>query len=201
MVDDDARTETGGNEGSQRGKQRSPGMVVVLTLVTLGLYGAYWLWSVTKEMDRFDPYRKSPFDIVKWALPVTFGGMLGYLAGFFTVFGGAAAGSEAGIGMGIIIFGIAVLAVFVGGIAMLVAQWRLWSGVETHERSIGARDALSPILMLILLLVPFVNMIGTFYVYYRVQKGLNRIWTAAEDGYEPQPPERAGGFDQQATGA
>lgn len=196
-MDEETRSGTAGN-GSGPGQRRNPVMVLVLMLVTLGIYGLYWHWSVMKEIDRFDPYRKSPFDIAKWAIPAVLIGFVGYFASFATTFAGAAAGSEAGLGAGMIFLMVSGLLVFVAGIAMLVAQWRLWKGVETHERSIGEPNPLSPGLMLALILIPFVNMVGAFYVPYRTQQGLNRVWDAADDGYEAKPPRRAGGVEQGA---
>jgi hypothetical protein len=37
-----------------RGKQRNPWLVLVLTVVTLGLYELYWFPSVARELEGFD---------------------------------------------------------------------------------------------------------------------------------------------------
>lgn len=177
------------------GKQRSPFLVVVLGLVTLGLYPLYWIWAVSKEMDRFDPHRDSPYDVVKWALALFVAGVAGFAGGWGSLFAGAA-GAEAGLGAGVILFGLGAVLLVLGGLAIVFAHWRLWKGVEAHERAIDAPTALSPGMMLVLLLVPLLNLIGIIYIPYRTQEGLNRIWAAAEEGYQPSP-RPSGSLDQE----
>lgn len=186
------------DSNASSGRERNPVLVVVLSLFTFGIYAIYWIWSTSKEMDRFDPHRKSPFAIAKWAVPLPLASLVLGLAGLMTMVAGTGSGSEAGLGGGILLFGLAALLFFAGAIAMLFVYWRLWKGVEAHERSIGAPTILSPGLMMVLWLVPFLNLIGAIYIPYRTQEGLNRIWAAADEGYEASPPRPAGGFEEGA---
>lgn len=142
------------------GKRRSPVGVVLLPWLTLGLYGFYWNWQVTNEASRFDPHRDDPHEAFKTALWLLLGAAISAIF-FFLVFP-------------LIIAGIMLLISVVYGIT---AQWRLWKFVEAYERRIG-EPPLSPGLLAVLSFVPLISLIGSLYVPYRVQKGLNRIWQA-----------------------
>jgi hypothetical protein len=42
-----------GPDGSELGTVRDPSMVVVLSIITLGIYGLYWQYSMFKELKRY----------------------------------------------------------------------------------------------------------------------------------------------------
>lgn len=195
-------------QGSSVGDHREPVIVAILGVVTFGIYFWYWLWTSSKSAERFDPRASSPFSVAKWAIPTGAIGtvaMWGAIIAMFATLGSlpsnpdpdTVGGAMAGFG---ILMLLGLLLALVGGIGILVAEWRLWKFSEHHERGIGVRDPISPGLMLglvlapaILSLVPLVNLlmiiagpIAAGYVLYRTQQALNRVWDAAGQGYEPQ---------------
>lgn len=178
---------------STPGEQRSPWQAAILGVLTLGLYAAYWLWVTSKEVDGFDESSSPAFSVARWAIPTAAVGGIGTVV---TVSYMMQTGSLLSVGPVYLLF---ALAMFAGSIGMVAALWRVWRFVERHERALEA-EPLSPGLLLAilgisyLLMVPFPLAGG--YVLHRTQRGLNRVWRAAEEGYEPRPPQPAGSFDQ-----
>lgn len=208
------------------GDERRPWLVAVLGILTGGLYLWYWLWTSARDAESFDPRSRSPFRIARWAVPTQVVGVLGvWTLGLTAAWmlgtvpeDPTAAGVEtmgatlAGLVGGVMLFALVGL---VGAVASLVALWRLWSFVERHERALRVRDPLTPGTMLALVLglfaftfVPLLNLLvvlaGPFlggYILHRTQKGLNRVWAAARDGYEASQARGRGGSPRDRTAA
>lgn len=164
--------------------------------MTLGLYQLYWLWVSARSAERFEPGGHQPFRLARWAIPAQIAGVLGLL-GILLVSGQADAVLSGGTldpaelemaGSVLALGGVALLLAVVGGVAILVAEWRLWRFTEQHERRLGVDDPIRPGLMLAIAigagiaaqLVPTVGVLlgpaAVAYVLYRTQKGLNRVW-------------------------
>lgn len=181
---------------------RSPWLVAILGVLTLGVYFAYWIWETSKEAHAFDEYGASPYDVTKWAVPTAVGAAIGaLLAGgaFLTMMTSRmpaqpTPGSMPATGPAFwIVWGVLAVANFTllaAAVGLLVADWRLWKFVERHERGIGRSSTLSPGLLLGAFLVSYFLVLplplAAGYVLHRTQTGLNRIRAAALDGYEAE---------------
>lgn len=189
------------------GPHREPMLVAVLGVLTLGFYFWYWLWKTSEECERFDPEGPSPHLPVKIGLGGIAVGIASWMFIFFIFIGASGAASDPAAsgealeaaGVGAMIFSIvALLGFFIGMIALLVGMYRVWKWIEFHETEIGYRDSLSAGVMLLIylgggfvsglfifLLIGFLLMPLVYgYVLYRTQKGMNRVWEAAEQGYQ-----------------
>lgn len=185
------------------GRVQEPWVVPVLTLVTLSIYQYVWLWRVTREVDA---WRASPPHAhraarraVAFALAgtlvfvVAFGSLL-WLAAMVPVpegepltdspFQGLAAPQVLAVGVGLVA-GLALM--MVGVVWSYVASWRVWSALEADGARRGVKP-LSPPLMLLLMLLPYVNIVGTFWVLWRTQKELNAAWAATSPEVVPRLP-------------
>lgn len=161
-------------------------MVIVLGLVTLGIYFVFWGWLRTQEADGYsggqaeahDPFRKGVFiGIGAFVL-----GVIGWVTGLGSLVSGDPEGGLAGFGIGMALIALAGIIGLVAAVFTYIGYWRLWRFVEAKERELGSMNPLSPGLMLALMLIPIVNYVGMFYVPYRTQKGLNGIWQGRPPG-------------------
>lgn len=188
------------------GTRRSPGKVVLLMLVTLGVYKLYWLWKTSREIDRFAGDGRSAHKVVKWgAVPFAIGMALVVVMPIVLVLGapapaaqpelartdGEAAPAGEDVPAAQIWAGLSRLAGLlpyaIGGILLLVGLWRLWSKIRDWQVAHDMRDPLSPGMNLALSLIPIVNIAGALYVDYRTQKDLNRLWDRVEGGSGETP--------------
>lgn len=188
------------------GADRTPWLVPILAFLTLGIYGLYWAWTVTKEAEAFDDARQRPHGPVKWGVFTSILlilVMVGGLAAFLGIVGSAEQNLDpdaalAAQGLTLLLLVVGGLLGLVVAILFLVGFWRLWNWISFHEAELD-HDALSPGLMIgiwigaaLLGWIPLVGQIlaiaGPFYVYYRTQKGLNTVWDAGGRGYTPPAP-------------
>lgn len=197
------------DEGEREpGQERSPILVPFLSYITLQLYLYYWIWTVSEEVERFDPYTRSPHATARWGVPLALGGSLVVGATVAAVLltdvlVPLEAVVEGRVGLSLALLGAALalggLAYLVGSVLLWISYWRLWRSVETHERNLGY-DEIGPAVMMALWvgslfvvgLIPLlgwaVQLAARSYVLYRSQRGLNRVWTGAAGGYEATPP-------------
>ncbi len=190
------------------GQQRSPILVPFLSYITLQVYLYYWTWVASKEVEDFDPYRRSPHTTARWGIPLVVAGLVivgvsiavFFLAGLIepleSVLAGGFEPSIALIGTLVFLGGLMFLA---GSVLLWVTYWRIWQTIQAHERNLRY-SSINPTLMLVLwagslLALAALPLIGwaiqlgaRSYVLYRTQRGLNRLWTATADGYEVAPP-------------
>lgn len=168
-------------------------MVILLTLVTLGIYLVFWGWLRTQEADRYTGGQTTSHDAFKKGVWIGIGAFLlaavGWVVGLGSLFSGDAEAGMAGFGIGMMLIVIAGIVGLVAAVFTYIGYWRLWSFVEAKEREMGSMSPLSPGLMLALMLIPIVNYVGFFYVPYRTQKGLNGIWRGRlpDQGGQGQP--------------
>lgn len=161
------------------GQDRDPVLVVVLAFITLGLYGLLWLWETSREIDRHVPEGSSAHEMVRIGLLALAGAVAAVVVGIVAILtgsvprGGPATLLLAGGGM---LFLVAVLLGLIGGVLQLVGHWRIWSKMQDRERDLGIRDPIDPVLHLVLVLIPIVNIVGFWIVLYRTQDHLNEIW-------------------------
>lgn len=163
--------------GGPTGKEVSPGIVILLTIVTLGIYMLFWGWNRTSEVDAYSAGGTDAHRPFKIGIGLYVGAAVLWAVAFVVT---GSATDLSGAGAGFALMGLAGLVGLAGAIAVLVSYWRVWKFVEVQEREIGSMNPLSPGLMLALTLIPIVNYIGIFYVLYRTQKGLNTVWAGGE---------------------
>jgi hypothetical protein len=166
------------------GKVREPGIVLLLNLVTFGIYGLYWWWTISRETDGH-LRRRHAHPLMRIGILLAAAGLVGYLLGFLLFFGavlgsqssGGSGGGLAAAGFGgLLLLFLAFGALAAGAICTLVAAWRIWSVLRDREQALGARKPLSPGWQLALMLIPYVNIVGGFVVLYRTQSHLNAMW-------------------------
>lgn len=175
------------------GEDRDPVIVVILTLFTLGIYRLYWLWVVSKEIDDYDPDAKSAHKLVKIGMVVIVVAAVVVMISLLGIAGSGAldrgpptTGTQAALaGLGIFMF-LAVVALFVAFLLLLIGEYRIWTKIRDDEVRCDVRDKLDPVIQLVLVLVPLVNIIGIWIALYRAQDHLNDVWARAEQGTAPQ---------------
>lgn len=162
---------------------RKPSTVILLGIVTLGIYILVWQWRATREIEAFTQGRFAAHAAFKRALLM----LVGIFVGYGVLFGGLAAGSQ-------VIFLVGLLAVLTAGIASIVygvqAVWRLLKAIESDERARASPNPLSPGLVIALWVIPYVNFITGWIALHKVQTAMNGMWTAATGraGTPPVPP-------------
>lgn len=156
----------------------------MFTILTLGAYGLYWLWSVAREAERFDPSQGRIVPLASWGGALTAAPVVFLLVGtVYARVGAAFSGSLAlaALEQVMTLFAISLVALLVGISLLLYACWRLFKLVEHHEKVLQVAEPLPAFTLLRAAFVPGLNML----VPYRVQKSLNTLWSAARDGYVP----------------
>lgn len=173
------------------GTRREPWLVVILTLVTMGLYALYYWWVTSREMDAstrrpghaHGPVRIGVIVSAAAAILLAF-----LLATFFatllaTILSGRAPDARDMLGTiagGILLLFLASTAGLVGAILLLVGKYRIWEAIEQDERRRGHPTPLSAALMVILslaaLVIPFIGMVLPLVVLYMTQDHLEQAW-------------------------
>lgn len=162
------------------GLVQSPGLVVGLILVTLGIYGFIWRWRITREVDADSGNARRAHSIFRIGLLLMVLAIPLYLIGLVSTVAAVFAGSGSGLGMLLVLAGAGML--LTGGIMMLMGDWRVWNHIHDEETKLAWPKPLSPGMQLALFLVPLMNLVGFFVVPYRTLAGLNRIWEARAKG-------------------
>lgn len=150
-------------------------MLLVLCVVTLGVYGYVWCWRVSKEVDAY-LQRRHAHPLTKIGILLVVCGVLLEGVGFVVLFGSAVARSGGGFASGVLLLLVSIGLAGAGAVCMYVAGWRVWSTIHDREAAAGAPRPLSPGWQLALVLVPYVNVVGVFVAVYRTQNHLNAIW-------------------------
>lgn len=165
------------------GQVMEPWLVIILTLVTLGIYQFFYWVRVAREMDEFRAtpgHARKPIVTALWLMLGAI--VVGFFAfyAFFSSFSFSEAEPEpsaagaAGGGLGLLLF---IAAVIAATVLLYVGQWRVWSGIETEERARAHPKPLSPGLQLVFVLVPYLNFVTFWVALYRTQDHLNALWT------------------------
>lgn len=172
------------------GATREPWLVVLLGFVTLGIYALVFWWQSSKEVDAFRGEPGRAHGKVKAGVLTAVAAVAVFVVGIFSVVGAAVsaaanAGSDSPSPSVLAGAGVFMLALFAGFALALVAAvllymglWRVWQAIETDERARGVPSPLSPGLMLVFVLVPYLNLVGTWIALYKTVKGLNGMWAA-----------------------
>ncbi len=166
--------ESGGSSSTgPPGKEVSPGLVILLGIITFGIYLLFWGWNRTGEIDTYSRGATDTHGPFKIGVGLYLGAAVLWVVAFIVT---GSASDFSNLGPGLALMGLAGLVGLAGAIALIVSYWRMWKFIEVQERELGSMNPLSPGLMVALVLIPIVNYIGIFYVLYRTQKGLNTIW-------------------------
>lgn len=164
-------------------------MVLVLTFVTLGIYGLPYWWRVSKEVDDYMGRPGHAHRRIRLGVFLLLGALAALVVGFVVVFAAAASAEEAAAtgaepaGAGFAGFALVVM---LAGYGLLLAavilwymgMWRVWKSIEEDERRRAVADPLSPGMMLVFMLVPILNYVTTWVALYQTQKHLNAMWGA-----------------------
>ena len=176
------------------GAVREPVVVILLAIVTLGLYGLYYWWVVSREVDEYTQKPGNAHKLVKIGTIISLvaGVILFFAAISFvgTIIAEAVDGAEPTeeeilgmIGGAFATFFLVGTAAFVGSIIRLIGKWRLWSALEADERARMHPSPISAGLMLALVIlawfIPFVGWILPLVVMWMTQEHLNQAWQAA----------------------
>jgi hypothetical protein len=172
-----------------RGETQEPWLVVVLVLVTFGIYQYIYWWRVSREVDT---YRGTPGHAHHAVRVATFVGLAALALGLIGVgllmsalFSNLSAleaqePSDAEVfalfAPAFVLFPFVLVAALVAFVFWLVGLWRVWSGIAQEERARGRSDPLSPGVQLAFVLVPYVNLVTLFVALYRTQDRLNALW-------------------------
>lgn len=209
---DDSDTSSSSSQGSSGteaspGRRRSPILVPLLSYLTLQLYLYYWVWKTGESVEGFDRYRDSPYEFARWGVPLSVAGSLLVGAAILALLlleptlptNPSPARLAAPLLALIILLVMGGLLTLTGMVLLWVAYWRIWQFVSTHEANLGY-EPLNASLMLVLwvgglVVVGLIPIVGwaiqlgaRVYVLYRTQRGLNRVWEAAGQGYEAPEP-------------
>lgn len=171
------------------GRTQEPWLVVVLTLVTLGIYGLFYWWRVSKETDAYAGRPGHAHGRVRLGLFLALAALGTVVVGAVAMVGSVAsaaasgafdadpdAGPLASAGAGMTLLFVGIVLGFAGGIFLLVGQWRVWTVIRDDEARRGVAKPLSPGVMLAFVLIPYVNLVTMWIAYYRTQDRLNGVW-------------------------
>lgn len=176
------------------GETREPVIVLLLAVVTLGLYGLYYWWIASREVDEHTQRPGNSHNLVRIGTIVSVAAGIVLVFAVISFLGSLFADLVAGrqptdqeiasmVLGGIGIFLLAATAAFVGSVLRLVGKWRMWSALEAHERARMHPNPLSAGLMVGLVIgswfIPFVGWILPLVVMYLTQEHLNQAWEAA----------------------
>lgn len=182
------------------GARREPWVVIVLAIVTFGFYALFYWWNVSKEMDAYAGKPGHSHKVVKIGILVSVvAGVLGLIAivmmigALFAAEFDGTAGDEAlfaPLAGAIMLYVFMMIALFVGGILLLVGKYRVWETLEQDERARGHASPLSAGLMIGLAIgawfVPFAGLVLPFVVLYMTTDHLNQTWGQASAVPAPQ---------------
>lgn len=173
-----------------RGRVQAPGLVVVLSLVTLGIYAAVYWWRVSREVD--ERMQRPPYahKMARWGILLVVAAGVAYLVGVGAMFAAIAGSMDPVTGepstdvpLGLLWTIPLMLAAWAAGIAgyvlLIIGEWRVWTFLQTEDMRRMRPQPFNPGLMLVLTLVPLVNLVGVFIALYSTQERLNEHWQAA----------------------
>jgi hypothetical protein len=181
--------------GGQRpvGKERPVALVVILTILTLGIYTLIWEWKISKEMDAFtgQPGRHK---IIRTAIVLAMVGIIVILLGVVLVVKGIPEVESALPGPtflpGFLLFFVAAGLFIAAYIMMVMGLYRIWTALEHDDKMRAEQNPTSAGLLLALMLVALVVNVVVFVVYGMTQSALNRTWKVYST---PPPPTYAAG--------
>jgi ascorbate-specific PTS system EIIC-type component UlaA len=153
--------------------------VLLLTLVTLGIYGIVYWWKVSKEVDVYAG-RRNAHPITRTGLILMLVALPLYFIAFLAIFAGASTGVSSDMLGGFFVALILAFAsgalLLAGGICLLIGEWRVWSTIRDHEFAVSAPKPLSPGLQLFFVLMPWLNVVTHWVALYKTQNHLNAMW-------------------------
>jgi hypothetical protein len=175
------------------GSVREPWVVVVLAVVTLGIYALVYWWTTSKEMDAYIGKPGHSHKSVRLGVLLSLAALgigifvfIGFLSAMYSAGAFDTTMTEPNAAM------IGAIFSFVGGfilvaglglagvIFLYVGRYRMWEAIEAEERRRMWPSPLSAGLMLALSIaayfVPFVGFVLPLVVLYMTQEHLNKLW-------------------------
>lgn len=180
---------------ARRGKMRSPGIVVLLSIVTFGLYLLYWYWASSEELDGFTLKPRRGHHKIRIAILSLLAGLVVLLVGVVVILrevgsvGDVSQLSPAAAAPAILLILVGIVMVLVGMVYLYVGLWQMWKDIQEDDLRRLVPQPFNPAVMLLLIalgiVVPYVGIVFTLAAIVLTQKGLNRVWVAY-----PQVPGR-----------
>lgn len=172
------------------GRHQDAALVVILTIVTFGIYGFFYWWRVSKEIDAYmirpeHSHRSIKIGAILGFVSFVVGivAVIAFMSAIFAAYGeDLATSASSGEAPFVLLGGMTLLFPFllIGWIAAwilwLVGQYRVWRLIEEDERARGHPNPLSPGLQLLFVLIPYVNLVTMFIALYKTQERLNAAW-------------------------
>ena len=182
------------------GTYRRPRNVVLAGIFTLTVYLYVWWWKTSAEIDAFARPDKPSHKMIRTYVILTVILLFVYLlfgAAFIAFIAqtasdpGAFEGSEGPpaffwvlwAGMLLIGFPLGIL----GFVFLILGAFRMWDEIRQAQQRLGHREPLNMALMFVLLLVPYINIVGMWIMMYKTQEALNGIWSRSRPAASPMP--------------
>lgn len=167
-------SQQAGTASAQDVKHRKPLHVVILTIVTLGVYGLYWIWRITDEVDRYAGDDPSAHRTVRWGvvvLAIFLVLVVVVLSAVPSMVGSdGRVSAEQGLAVGAGVLGLFAVG-FAGAVLVLVGEWRAWKKIREIELDRDVRDPLQPKLNLVLRLLGPLALLA----FYWTQDHFNQV--------------------------
>lgn len=184
----------GGAATGPPGMTRDPLVVVLLSVVTLGLYGLYYWWVVSREVDDYARPTAPSHNLMRIGTVLALVGGAVLIFTLVSFLGALFAGSMssgtfdeptdaevlAALLSGIGFFLLGATMAFAGAICRLVAKYRIWQAIEDAERHRPHARPLSSGLMLALAILAWFlsgpGVVVSLILVWMTQDHLNRLW-------------------------
>lgn len=179
---------------ARRGKTRSPGIVILLSIVTFGLYLLYWYWASSKEIDAFTLKPRRSHHKIRIAVFSFLAGLAAILVGIIFLVRELGPGgdprqlSPSVAAPSILAILIGAIVLVVGVVFLYVGLWQMWKDIQEDDLRRLVPNPFNPTVMLLLIVLgivlPYIGVVFTLAAIFLTQKGLNGVWA----GY-PQVPQ------------
>lgn len=171
------------------GPRRSPLGLLLLVLLSLGVFAFTYWWMATREVDAYARPARPSHGRVRVATYLLLGSIPFHLVGSVLLVGASAHGhddeprprgfADPVFASGVLTWGTAWLMVVVALVILSLGLLRLWRVIRDEEIAVGEPRPLRPGLMLTLLVLPYVNLVTMWIVLYLTQDRMNRLWARA----------------------
>ena len=168
------------------GKTRSPAIVIVLGIVTLGVYLLFWAWSITKETDAFvnqpghsNKKLKTSYILLIPAFALMVLAVV-FLVGTMPKTETEVPSNTFFVAIGVLFLALPILVV--STVFYYMALWRVWTTLQSDDRGRGEQNPTNPGLLIALallgLFVPYIGVVLSMAMLFLTQQALNRTWAA-----------------------
>lgn len=183
------------------GKQRTPFLIILFSILTIGIYTLVWEWKISKEMDAFTGTNRHK--ILRTGVILAIIGLVLLIVGFGAMYAtiGALPTDEAatpdtsdlGGLLGVVLLMLVAAGLLLTAYIMIIMGfYRIWTALERDDKMRAQPSPTNSTLLLVLfilgILVPYVGIIMVFVVYFMTQQALNRTWQVYGSSGMPMQP-------------